>query len=87
MSETEYAAAYKAMRPMVQCAMDLAVLTGLRRGDLLALTRANLNDDGLCEYVAEQCHFGERASEPLLFALVVVSAAVAQPDHAPQCGA
>jgi len=46
-SEVEYAAAYKAMRPMVQCAMDLAVLTGLRPGDLLALTRANLNDDGI----------------------------------------
>lgn len=46
-SETEYAAAYNAMQPMVQCAMDLAVLTGLRPGDLLALTRANLNDDGI----------------------------------------
>jgi integrase len=32
---------------MVQCAMDLAVLTGLRPGDLLGLTRANANDDGI----------------------------------------
>jgi integrase len=46
-SETEYAAAYKFMRPMAQCAMDLAVLTGLRPGDLLALTRANLTDEGI----------------------------------------
>ena len=33
--ETEYAAAYKAMPVMAQCAMDLAVLAGLRPGDLL----------------------------------------------------
>jgi integrase len=35
------------MPVMVQCAMDLAVLTGLRPGDLLSLTRANLTDDGI----------------------------------------
>lgn len=46
-SEAEYAAAYKVMTPMVQCAMDLAVLTGLRPGDLLGLTRVNLTDDGI----------------------------------------
>lgn len=46
-SEAEYAAAYKAMPVMVQCAMDLAVLTGLRPGDLLGLTRENLTDDGI----------------------------------------
>jgi integrase len=46
-SEAEYAAAFKVMTPMVQCAMDLAVLTGLRPGDLLRLTRANLTDDGI----------------------------------------
>jgi integrase len=46
-TEAEYAAAYKVMTPMVQCAMDLAVLTGLRPGDLLGLTRANLTDDGI----------------------------------------
>ena len=45
--EAEYAAAYNVMPPMVQCAMDLAVLTGLRPGDLLRLTRANLTDDGI----------------------------------------
>ena len=46
-SEAEYAAAYKVMTPMVQCAMDLAVLTALRPGDLLGLTRTNLTDDGI----------------------------------------
>ena len=46
-TEAEYAAAYKAMPVMVQCAMDLAVLTALRPGDLLGLTRANLTDDGV----------------------------------------
>ena len=46
-SEAEYAAAYQLMNPMTQCAMDLAVLTALRPGDLLALTRANLTDDGI----------------------------------------
>src|SRR5438046_3762691 len=46
-TEAEYAAGYKAMRVMAQCAMELAVLTGLRPGDLLGLTRANLTDDGI----------------------------------------
>lgn len=31
----------------IQIAMDLALLTGLRRGDILALTRANLTDEGI----------------------------------------
>ena len=47
MTEAEYAAGYKAMPIMAQCAMELAVLTGLRPGDLLGLTRANLTDDGI----------------------------------------
>lgn len=46
-SEKEYAAAYDAMPVMVQCAMDLAVLTGLRPGDLLTLERSNLTNDGI----------------------------------------
>lgn len=33
--------------PVVRVAMDLAVLTGLRRADLLALTRDNLTDAGI----------------------------------------
>jgi integrase len=46
-TEGEYAAAYAVMPPMLQCAMDLAVLTGLRPADLLSLTRANLTDEGI----------------------------------------
>src|SRR5687768_17457752 len=34
-------------RPMIQVAIDLAVLPGLRRGDLLALTKNQLKDDGV----------------------------------------
>jgi len=32
---------------MIQVAIDLAVLTGLRRGDLLALTKDHLEEDGI----------------------------------------
>jgi integrase len=46
-TEAEYEAAYRAMPVMVQCAMDLAVLTGLRPGDLLGLERDNVTDEGL----------------------------------------
>lgn len=46
-TEAEYEAAYRGMPVMVQCAMDLAVLTGLRPGDLLALERDNVTDEGL----------------------------------------
>jgi integrase len=35
------------MSVMIQCAVDLAVLTGLRPADLLHLTRGNLADDGI----------------------------------------
>lgn len=46
-SEEEYQAAYAVMTPMFQCAMDLAVLTGLRPADLLSLTNNNLNEEGI----------------------------------------
>lgn len=46
-TEQEYEAAYKIMPPMVQSAMDLAVLTSLRPGDLLGLGRSNLIDEGI----------------------------------------
>lgn len=45
--DREYAAAYHVMPEMQQCAMDLALLTGLRPADLLGLTRADLADDGI----------------------------------------
>jgi len=32
---------------MIRCAMDLAVITGLRLSDVLGLTRANLTEDGI----------------------------------------
>lgn len=32
---------------MIQVAMDLALITGLSRGDILALTRTNVRDDGI----------------------------------------
>ena len=46
-TDADFAAVYVHAHPMVKVAMDLAVLTGLRRGDLLALTKAQLKDDGI----------------------------------------
>ena len=46
-TDDELAAVYAKARPMIQVAIDLAVLTGLRRGDLLALTKDQLKDDGV----------------------------------------
>ena len=46
-TDDEYAAVYRLANVRVQILMDLAVLTGLRRSDLLRLTRANLTDDGI----------------------------------------
>jgi integrase len=43
----EFDAVHQAAPPRVQIAMDLAVLTGLRRGDLLALTRDHITDEGI----------------------------------------
>jgi len=46
-TDDEYRAVYVLAFPMMQVAMDLAVLTGLRRGDLLGLTRDHLTDEGI----------------------------------------
>jgi len=46
-TDAEFDAVYSFAYPMVQVAMDLAVLTGLRRGDLLSLTLTNLTDEGI----------------------------------------
>ena len=43
----EYLAVWELAPPMIRSAMDLAMLTGLRRGDLLSLTRADITDEGL----------------------------------------
>jgi len=45
--DDELAKVYEKALPMVQVAIDLAVLTGLRRGDLLALTKDQLREDGI----------------------------------------
>jgi integrase len=46
-TDDDFAAVYDLASPMIQAAMDLAVLTGLRRGDLLSLTREDLTDEGI----------------------------------------
>lgn len=46
-TDAEFATVYAVATPMIQCAMDLAVLTGLRRADLLKLTRDNLTPAGI----------------------------------------
>ena len=38
---------------MLRCAMDLAVLTGLRPGDLLSLERSNLSQEGILVQTAK----------------------------------
>ncbi len=43
----EYEAVYSMVPEMIQVAMDLMHLTGLRPGDLLSLTRDNLTDRGI----------------------------------------
>lgn len=46
-SDGEFSAIWKLASPQIRVAMDLALLTGLRTGDLLNLTRDNLTDDGI----------------------------------------
>jgi integrase len=46
-SDDELGAVRALALPMMCCAIDLALLTGLRRGDLLTLTRGNCKDDGI----------------------------------------
>lgn len=46
--EHEYRAVYAIAPPIIQCAMDIARLTGLRLGDILRLNeRDNIREDGL----------------------------------------
>lgn len=42
-----YAAVYAVMPATMQCAMDLALLTGLRQGDILDLKRTDCREDGI----------------------------------------
>jgi integrase len=46
-TDADFRAVYERADPMIRCAMDLAVLTGLRRGDLLSLTRDHLTPEGI----------------------------------------
>ncbi len=46
-TDKEFLAVRELAIPSLRVAMDLALLTGLRRGDLLNLTRDSLTDDGL----------------------------------------
>lgn len=43
----QYQVVYSIMPELVQCAMDIALLTGLRQGDLLKLKRTDCKEDGL----------------------------------------
>jgi integrase len=46
-TDAEYAAVYALASERMQIAMDLALDTGQRRGDLLSLTRAHLTGEGI----------------------------------------
>jgi integrase len=46
-SDAEFAAARELASDRLQVAMDLALLTGLRQGDILGLTRSNLTAEGI----------------------------------------
>lgn len=46
-TDAEFQLVYAVAQPMIKVAMELAVLTGLRRGDILSLTRGHLTDEGI----------------------------------------
>ena len=46
-TDAEFTAVYKLASPMMQCAMDLATMTGQREGDLLKLSRSQLTEEGI----------------------------------------
>ena len=46
-SDEEFAAVRSIMPPRLQAAMDIALLTGLRQGDILDLRYSDLKDDGI----------------------------------------
>ena len=52
-TDAEYAAVYVMATERVQIAMDLALLTGLRRGDILALTRDSVTEEGLLVHTSK----------------------------------
>lgn len=46
-TDTEYAAVHSLASPMVRCVLDLALLTGLRRGDIFRLERSGMSEAGI----------------------------------------
>ena len=46
-TDAEFQYVWELASPMVQAVMDLAVLTGLRRGDIFELKKSDYTDDGL----------------------------------------
>lgn len=46
-TDTEYQAVYAIAPPIIQAAMEIAITTGLRQGDILSLQRHQLQDDGI----------------------------------------
>jgi len=46
-TDEEYMAVYQIANPRMRLAMDLALLTGQRQGDLIALPFSNVSDDGI----------------------------------------
>jgi integrase len=55
-AETEFQSVRVLALPMMQTAMDLALLSGLRQGDLLRLEKRHLTDEGI-DIVAERFTF------------------------------
>src|SRR5581483_10882630 len=46
-TDAEYAAVYALASPRVKLAMDLALITGQRQGDLISLPFKNVSDEGI----------------------------------------
>lgn len=46
-TDDEYRFVHELASPMVRCVLDLALLTGLRRGDIFRIERSNLTDTGI----------------------------------------
>jgi integrase len=46
-TDAEFGAVYQLASPTLQCAMDLATITGQREGDLLRLTHSQLTEEGI----------------------------------------
>jgi integrase len=46
-TDDEFRAVYHLASPMLQCAMDLATITGQRQGDLLRFSRSQVTDEGI----------------------------------------